>query len=136
LRFLNVTIPNGATIVSAKVQFYCLTGSSGNNVNVKLHMENADNPAAPTSSSDLAGRSLTTGVNWNTVGAWTNTNWYDSVDISSELQTVVDRVGWASGQAMIVHVRDNGSTANTTRNAASRNYSASYGAKLVVGYVE
>jgi GTPase SAR1 family protein len=40
---------------------------------------------------------------------------YDSVDISTIIQEIVNRSGWASGQAMQFMIFDNGSTDNAGR---------------------
>lgn len=132
-RFTNVTIPAGATITAAKLQFRCAYERSGT-CNVKAHFEAADNPGAPTTYSDLTSRSLTTGTAWNSVELWTVNNWYDSVDIKSELQEVIDRAGWSSGNAVTVHVVDNSSSSGAQRQSYSYNNSAASAAKLVVTY--
>jgi penicillin V acylase-like amidase (Ntn superfamily) len=60
----NVTIPQGATITSAYVEPYYTSGAL-DDPNLSLYLENVDSPAAlTTTTGDVSGRSLTTGVAW------------------------------------------------------------------------
>lgn len=134
-RFLGVTIPSGSTITAAKLTVRCYAARSGNTVNLKVHCEAADNPSAPSDGSDLIGRSLTTGTAWDAVEAMAFGVYYDTVDFTSDLQEVIDRGGWASGQAVTVHILDNGSTYNDHRVIGGA-YLAGYEADLVVEWDE
>lgn len=133
-RFTSVTIPNGATIVSAKLQFRAATTLTGATCNAKIHCEASDNPAAPTTAADANGRSLTTGTNWDSVESWTSGTWYDSPDITDEVQAVVDRENWQQDNAMVIFVKDNTSSSTAYRESSVREGGASYGAKLVVTF--
>jgi type IV pilus assembly protein PilY1 len=133
-RFTNVSIPVGATIVAAKIQTRCYDTLSGATCNLKVHCEAADSPTAPTSNSDLTGRSLTTGTEWNAVSGQTSGTWYDSPDIKSDVQEVVNRGGWADNNALTIHILNNGSSSNAYRQSRSRNYATGDAAKLVVTY--
>lgn len=134
-RFSGVAIPAGATIYSAKIQLRARGSLPGTTVNVKVHCEAADSPSAPSSYSDLTGRSLTSGAAWNNVGAWTIGNWYDSIDFTSDLQAVIDRAGWVENNAVTVHIVNNASSgAAAYRNPGTRDYSTDYAARLVVSF--
>ena len=133
-RFTSVAIPVGSTITSAKMQFRATFDRSGATCNLKVHFEAADNPTAPSSHADLTGRSLTTGASWSSVGAWTTGTWYDSVDITSDLQAIIDRPGWAENNALTAHVLNNSSSSGAYRQAQTYEAGASYAAKLVVNY--
>jgi len=136
-RFQNATIPAGATITSAKLQFQARVSSYNDVItcNVRIHFEGADNPSAPSDLSNLTGRSLTTEyTDWNNIGAWSDDTWYDSPDITDALQEVIDRGGWESGNALVAHVLDNSSTSFAARRVWDRVSGSSYPAKLVVTY--
>jgi hypothetical protein len=97
-RFTNVTVPNSATILAAKVSFDVQAApvTSG----FTIYMQAADNPVTFTTTKfDVSGRTKTT--NYGVFSA-TSTGWTDSSDISAAVQEVVNRVGWASGSAMAV----------------------------------
>ena len=135
-RFTNVTIPKGATIVSAKVSLQAYSDYSATTCNVTVACEAADNPAAPTTKADLYGRSRTTGTAWSSISSWTNNSVYDTPDIAADVQEVVDRAGWASGQAMQVFFDDNSSSAAAFRAGDSYDGSSTTCALLTVEYSE
>src|SRR5210317_306137 len=88
-RFDNVTIAPGSTISSAVLRIRSASTRSGSPVNLIIHCEAADDPSAPSDGSDLIGRSLTTGTDWDSVPTFIEGTFYDSVDISNELQEVI-----------------------------------------------
>jgi hypothetical protein len=135
-RFTSVSIPKNSIINSAKLQFKAAASNSGTTCNVIIHFEAADNPSAPSDHADLLGRSLTTGTAWSSVGSWTGSSWYDSADIASELQAIVDRAGWVENNAVTAHVLDNGSSSGAYRQPQGYEAGASYAVKLVVDYSE
>jgi len=136
LRFQNITIPKGATIVSAIVSFYCIYSVSANSCNVKIYAEDADDAAAFSDESNFDGRSLTpvAGIAWSSIPAWTETNWYDSPDIKTAIQNVVNREGWASGQDIAILVKDNSSDEGAARFASDYSENSAHAAKLVITY--
>lgn len=115
LRFDNVSIPAGAEISSAVVRFTADGASAGATCNVQIYFEDEDDPDAPTNRTDQMGRDLTSAVAWNSIGAWSDGVTYDSPELYTILQNVIDRAGWNSGQALIVHIRDNASSSNAIR---------------------
>src|SRR5574343_217966 len=133
-RFTAVTIAVGSVSNSAKIQLRAYASYSSTTCNLNINFEAADNPAAPTTEGDLTGRSLGSTVAGNGVGSWTGGTFYDSPDLTEELQEVIDRAGWASGNAVQVHVRNNSSSTNAFRNASTYNQNSTDGAKLVVTY--
>jgi hypothetical protein len=97
-----VTIPQGATIVSANLEVWNrdhwgVTGA----YTVGIRVENVDNAAAFTCSSgnEIHGRSYwSTTVNWSIPsGGLPQDQWSNSPDIASLIQQIVDRPGWSSG---------------------------------------
>lgn len=138
-RFDNVTIPSSATILSCILRFSASSSLSVSAMNVIIHCEDADDPLAPSGGADLIGRSLTTGTAWNNVTgmvAWNfNNDIYESTDFTPELQTVIDRGGYLSGQAVTVHiVNDPSSDEGATRNLTSFDHATFPEAQLVVTY--
>jgi len=135
LVFRNVTIPQGAEIVSAKVRFIASWDYSNNTCNVKVHCEDADDATAATSGSQLNGLSLTTGVAWNAIGSWLDGVAYDTPDISSEVQIVIDRSGWVSGNDLGIHLLDNSSSSSAYRQpSAFEAYGGTEAAELIITY--
>lgn len=104
-RFTNVTIPKNSTISNATLTLSISYGSGTTKLTIGL--EAADNPAYPSSASDAGGRTLTSSTvaydRAYSSGSYTTSSW------SGSAQEVVDRSGWASGNAMQLFARDNAS---------------------------
>lgn len=136
MRFTGVSIPQGATILSAVLDVEASElGGTVTSIRVKVSGEDADNPTAPTDQTDLNSRSLTTaGVDWDP-SAWTTGTHYSPPDLSAVIQEIVDRGGWASGNALTLHVRDDGTlSANTYMGAASFNHATRQEPRLTITY--
>lgn len=137
LRFTGVNIPNGAVITVAYVRLRARYGTDPL-LAVHVHCEDADNPLAPISAADFDGRSLTSGVTW-TFGSWQANQWYDSESIVSEVQAVVDRVGWASGNALqvfIMNFQGESPDPTTLRRMCTYERAAPSAAELHIEYTE
>ncbi|MDO9565913.1 MAG: hypothetical protein Q7J15_04155 [Candidatus Desulfaltia sp.] len=133
-RFVNVTIPKGATIDSAKVRFQAYVTESGTTCNINCHFNDIDDAVAPTSSVTFAALALTSAVAWDNIPAWTADVDYDSPELKTILQGIVDRAGWNSGQAIMAVFKDNASTAD--RIAKAYEASTTLCARLVVEWSE
>jgi hypothetical protein len=112
MRFANITVPSGATITNAFIQFQVDASSTGP-ASLTLRGEDVDNAVTFSSSkNDITGRTTTTAseawspANWNTVGA-AGTDQRTS-DLTSIVQEIVDRGGWSSGNAMVFIVTGSG----------------------------
>ena len=103
LRFINVPIPAGATITAAYVELVAATTGSGT-LSMNISAEDADNPAAVTGYSDFYARLRTTANSTWAVPDFVVGQVYQTVDISGAVQEVVNRAGWADGQAMQIFI--------------------------------
>jgi hypothetical protein len=102
-RFLNVIIPAGSHIVSAKLTLRSVGILSNVTVNTRIRAEAADNPATFSTSANFDARTWTTAhVHWNDIAAWSSLADYDSPDFAAVLQEVISRPGWASGNAVAI----------------------------------
>jgi len=109
LRFSNLTIPQGATITSAKLQVYAPT-TSWIAMSFVFAAENVGNSATFSASSKPSQRSLTTQtVSHASDAQWVGGTWYDLDEISSVVQPVINRADWASGNALSLILKGNGS---------------------------
>ena len=112
LRFLGVSVPRGATILSASVQFQVKSATSVA-TDLVLTAQAADNaPAFTTKKFDVSSRPRTAAA-----VAWSPPAWLAkgdrgpaqrTADLSAVLQEVVNRPGWASGNAAVVIVEGTG----------------------------
>lgn len=100
-RFLNVTIPRGSTIASATLQVYAHS-TANDDPAFDIYAQADDNPATfTTAANDISSRSRTTAVvNWTETN--TGTGFQAAPDLRTVMQEIVDRPGWASGNALVL----------------------------------
>ncbi len=119
MRFAGVNVPKGATITAAHITFRAVPPDPPNTntgpTTLAVQAQAADN--APTFAStrwNLSTRSRTAAsVAW-VPASWTSGLDYDTPDLKTVVQEVVNRAGWASGNSMVFVVTGTGS-----RSAAS-----------------
>jgi hypothetical protein len=112
LRFTNVSIPPGSTIVSAKLSLMCWF-ASGKNIYTKIYGIDEDNTALfPTEQNGAdvpTDRTPTTAfVDWDRAGGLPDDVYADTADFTAVVQEIIDRGGWASGNAMGFVIKDDG----------------------------
>jgi hypothetical protein len=106
LRFTNITIPQGSAITSAKITLTTTdTSASSGTPNLDIQAFDEDNSTQISTAADFEGRARTTAnVNWSQ--SFSNNTAYETPDISSVVQEIVDRASWASGNAMHFVISD------------------------------
>ena len=119
-RVPNVDIPPGANIISAKLTCKAYNAQAGTAIALNIYMNDHDDAVAPTSFAELAALDTTGFYVWDGEGAWIENTTYDSPDFKLAVQEVVDRPGWASGNAMMVLVKDDGSDNGAIRSPDSQ----------------
>ena len=108
LRFTNVTIPAGSTISAAKLKVDFLSGTERT---FQINGYNLDNVSQPSSASDGNHSNYTTAnASW-TIPA--SAAVHDSPEIKTIVQEIVNRGGWASGNAMMFSIWLNASEYST-----------------------
>lgn len=101
MRFTNISIPEGTTIVSAYISLKA-QNYAGQIVDSIIRGQDADNAATFSTYSDFIGRNRTTAeVNW-TPAAWVNSVWYNSPDLADIIQEIVNREDWESGNSLVI----------------------------------
>jgi len=117
-RFQNVTIAPGSTINTAVLSVVC----GGNTTDEPLHLfygHDHDNaPVLTTGANDISARTKTTAtVLWNNtdLGA---PGTFSPPDMAAIVQEIIDRPGWASGNAIVIFCNGN---ADGTRDLAVGN---------------
>jgi hypothetical protein len=112
LRFNEVTIPQGATILNAYIQFKVDEVNSGG-TSLTVQGENTDSAGTfTTSSGDISSRDKTTaGVPWSPV-PWLTVGEAGldqrTPDITSVVQEIVNRLGWVSGNSLAIIISGTG----------------------------
>ena len=112
LRFAGLSIPQGATIQSAYIQFQCNTKTTAA-ASLMIEGQAADNPVTfARTTNNISSRPRTTAdvawvpPAWATVGAHGPDE--QTPDLSSILQELVNRAGWGSGNAMVFIITGTG----------------------------
>ncbi|MEZ4825146.1 MAG: PKD domain-containing protein [Bacteroidia bacterium] len=112
MRFTNINIPQGSTILNAYVQFMVDEVETAT-ANLNIRGEASDNPPTyPSSKFSVTNRPQTTAnVPWTPV-AWTVVGEegpdQQTPDISAVVQEIVNRPGWAAGNALVILVDGTG----------------------------
>jgi hypothetical protein len=139
MRFLNITIPKGATIDAAYLTITARDSDNLNDVNSKIHGEDVDDAATFSDLADYQGRDRTTAVvNWDGIASWTENVEYNSPEIKTIIQEIIDRAGWASGNDLVIFWDDHDDrsthTNNTERTGKAYDYSTTACPKLHIEY--
>ena len=136
LRFLNVTIPNAETIVTAYLTIKCPYAKAGTTVNSVIIGEDTDSALTFSTTANYQARRgtivggannnniTTASVNWNAIPAWTADVDYNSPEIKTIIQEIVDRGGWSSGNDLVLFWDDHGD--NSTHDTDVRRYGYGY----------
>lgn len=135
-RFTSVSIPNAATIESAVLELLASQDFSDTTVRLRVSANDVDDATAAIDDAAWAQKlaALTTAtVDWSP-GAWVTDNWYASPDLAAVIQEIIDRPGWASGNALQLIIRDNGSDSGAKRTFRARDHGALSGPKLTITY--
>lgn len=119
MRFLNMNIPQGSTILTAFITLVCAQDWSGVTMLTNLALEDADNATQIADEADFNGRSLTAVVAWDSIPAWSAGTSYVTPSLVTPFQTVISRVGWSANNAVNVFWKDDGSTSGAVRHGAS-----------------
>ena len=134
-RFTGVTIPVGATITTANLQFL-IYSAYGSHPLLDIYFEDAANPGAITDAADGEGCTRTTATVQSTPN--TTSGWWTTSDISSIIQELVNSYSFASGAAMQAIVRPPAiSGSNQYGKARAYDYTGNVsGPKLHIEYTE
>ena len=133
-RFTNVTITQGSTINSALFRPVAVDTDTSTNWITRLYFNAVDNASNPASGAALDALALTTAFATPTNSLNTSAGTRYDFDVTSVLQEIVNRAGWASGNAVTVLWLDNGSTNGISRRWNDYSGGAANAAKLDIDY--
>lgn len=114
IRFPNINIPNNAKILTANLSLYAYADDSDTVCRLGLFADNVDSATVPTAVSGFYGASANTRVEW-VIPTVSQHDEITSPSIVSSIQTVIDRSGWISGNAIGLLLINAASSTNVTR---------------------
>ncbi len=110
LRFLNVTVPQGATIDVAYISVKSREENDGTGVKTDIAMEDSDDAVAPTTRTEHVNDVRTTALTaWDDASLILNA-FNNSPSIADVVKEIVERGSWVSGNAMMILWDDDMST--------------------------
>ncbi len=109
LRFNNITVPQGATVLSAVLEFYT-PSNTWIALNLNIGADAVDNSANFALGAAPSLRPLTTArvTHVSDVG-WTAGGWNVLDDVRPLVQEIINRSGWQAGNSLSLIIRGNGS---------------------------
>jgi hypothetical protein len=132
------TIPQGATIISAKLKVYSFShGGATGAYTARINIEDVDSASVfAGTANDIFGRSYyTTTVDWSIPAAGLDTGtWTDSPDLTDLVQHIVNKPGWSSGNYLSIAVWGVTSNGGCSEDIRDFNDDTSLAAKLEVTY--
>jgi uncharacterized repeat protein (TIGR01451 family) len=139
LRFQNIEIPQGATITKSFIVVDCnYPDNPGYGTSVETYVDvfadDVDNSSTFTSLSTPADRTKTTAsAAWDITEVWYDYSYYQTPDLTSITQEIVNRASWASGNSMSYIIEDKGGNSEF-RKIRTIDSDPSHAAKLYVEY--
>lgn len=105
ITFNGVMAPQGSTILSAYLTFIAGASQANTPVDVVIYANDVDSPTNPTNLAEAEALVMTTAsVAW-APGAWTVDQSYNSDDITTIIQEIVDRPGWTAGNNLMIVIK-------------------------------
>ncbi|HHB89717.1 MAG TPA: hypothetical protein ENK60_00230 [Anaerolineae bacterium] len=103
-RFQNVTIPAGSRIVEARLRLYKGEWHTQYPIQLTIQAEASANAQTFSNEYPLASERARTAarVAWTISQPPPNLSWFESPDITSVVQEVVDQPGWQAGNALVI----------------------------------
>ena len=133
LRFNNVTLLPGTTIVSARLELH---SASAQWLTIGMDIAgDATANSATFSISDLpSDRTLTTAmVAHNSNTGWSDATWYELADVASVVQEIIDQAGWQAGNSLSLVLHGTGGSWGS-KFATSYDGSPAFAPRLVIEY--
>lgn len=116
LRFQNVVVPRLATITSAHIRFQADETHDATNypTSLTIKAQKASNPGTfTTATNNISNRTsgangTSASVDWTGVPDWVQGNTYETPDLTSIVQELVDQSGWCGGNSMVFTLSGSG----------------------------
>ncbi len=143
MRFTGITIPQGSPVTTSYLTGRAPDSEPVNTTNSRISAEDVDD--APTFADSAAtfdarfAAHTTARIDWDAIPAWTAGTDYNSPEVKTVIQEIVDRVGWVSGNDIVIFWEDFDDRSTATgahRYWHSYDGSATYAPKLHLEWTE
>lgn len=102
-RFLDIYIPKDATIIHAYLKPTARSSDTATEIKTRIHGEKNANPITFSNIANYQARTLTDAViDWDDIASWTLGELYQSPDIKTIIQEIVNLDAWASGNPLVI----------------------------------
>jgi hypothetical protein len=136
LRFLNITIPNSTTIISAYIEFEIDEAVNTNPCNLTIRGQSADNPPTFSNANNISSRANTMAfVNWSPPNWTTIGQKQQTPNIGNIVQEIVNLGTWASGEAMVFKITGTGTRVAKAHDLGEANTAPLLVVNLAANYV-
>lgn len=133
--FRNVEIPQRAEIIGAYLKIRSYNSRLTDVVHGKIEAEAADSVGPFGSSHQMGSVPRTSAsVNWDHYEPWTDDTWYNSPNIASVIQEVINRSGWSPRSSSLAILYSTREREGGNRNTSSCNRGGDYAPKLEITY--
>lgn len=133
-RFIGITIPQGSTIITAYLTFKSRSDESGTTCNTDFFAEDVNDPSTPANYADWNGRSLTDAtIPWDSLAAWTTDTEYQSPELKTIIQELVDSYDY-SNEAMHIYWKNDDSDVGARRESYGGDVDPTYAPQLHIEY--
>jgi len=109
MRFNDIAIPKSTPISSAFITFTAASSTSGANCLSKICAEAVDNAETFANDKvvfDTRFANVTDKITWNNIGEWTANSTYNSPELKTIIQLIINRAGWSSGNSIVIFWED------------------------------
>jgi len=135
MRFLNITVPNTSTITTAYIIFTASQNEAVDTVRTKIYGQQSSTPSTFSTYLDFIGRPLATAtVHWDFATDWTTGTAYNSGDIKTIIQELVNDYSGLIGSDIVLFVYDDGSDAGAAKIVYSYDGYPSKSPRLYIEY--
>jgi hypothetical protein len=134
LHFRKVSIPQGAHITAARLEFYSTT-SQWLPIQLEIAADAADNSAVFSNASRPSARTLTTArVSHDSNASWDANTWYVFDDMSAVVQEIINRPGWKKDNSLSIILHGTADSPWGRKFVASYARDAATAVRLAVSY--
>lgn len=135
MRFLGITVPNTSTVTTAYIIFTANQNEAVDTIKTKIYGQQSSTPATFSTYLDFIGRPLATAVvHWDFATDWVTGTAYNSGDIKTIVQELVNDYSGLIGSDIVLFVYDDGSDAGALKLCYSYDGYPSKSPKLYIEY--